>query len=89
MSLTDWMPPEHRKVIRRHIGRRLREVRLDRGCTRDDLAANLNTQESYIRGIEAGSRECSMWRYMELAALLSTTLTDLLRYVPGEYTHVD
>ncbi len=73
--------PEQRRDVRMNIGRRIRELRLARGYTQRELAEEWGAGESYFRGVESGSKDCSLWRYMGIADLFGVSLADLFVYV--------
>ncbi|CAN5382167.1 acetate metabolism transcriptional regulator RamB [soil metagenome] len=64
------------------IGRRIRQLRSDRGMTLDDLAAALERAPSQVSVIENGKRELKLGELQKLARLLGTTLDELLSPEP-------
>ena len=64
------------------IGRRIRQLRTDRGMTLDDLASALDRAPSQVSVIENGKRELKLGELQRLARALGTTLDDLLSPEP-------
>ena len=64
------------------IGRRIRQLRTDRGMTLDDLAVALDRAPSQVSVIENGKRELKLRELQKLARLLDTSLDDLLSPEP-------
>ena len=60
------------------IGRRIRQLRQDRGLTLDALASALDRAPSQVSVIENGKRELKLGELQKLARVLGTTLDDLL-----------
>lgn len=60
------------------IGRRIRQLRSDRGMTLDDLATALDRAPSQVSVIENGKRELKLGELQKLARLLGTSLDELL-----------
>jgi predicted transcriptional regulator/transcriptional regulator with XRE-family HTH domain len=64
------------------IGRRIRQLRTDRGMTLDDLATAIERAPSQVSVIENGKRELKLGELQKLARLLGTSLDDLLSPEP-------
>lgn len=64
------------------IGRRIRQLRTDRGMTLDDLAGALDRAPSQVSVIENGKRELKLGELQRLARALDTTLDELLSPEP-------
>jgi len=60
------------------IGRRIRQLRVDRGLTLDDLGAALGRAASQISVIENGKRELKLGELQKLARILGVTIDELL-----------
>ncbi len=60
------------------IGRRIRQLRSDRGLTLDTLGAALGRAPSQISVIENGKRELKLGELQKLARILGVTIDDLL-----------
>jgi transcriptional regulator with XRE-family HTH domain len=57
-------------IVRRDVGRRIRDARLDAGLSQAELAALLNRRQAYISELETGKTEPSV----TLLVILSRTL---------------
>ena len=64
------------------IGRRIRQLRSDRGVTIEELASLLERAPSQISVIENGRRELKLSELQRVARALDTTLDDLLDPAP-------
>lgn len=64
------------------IGRRIRQLRSDRGMTLEALAAALDRAPSQVSVIENGKRELKLSELQRLSRVLGTTLDDLLSPEP-------
>lgn len=60
------------------IGRRIRQLRVDRGLTLDDLGSSLGRAASQISVIENGKRELKLGELQKLARILGVTIDELL-----------
>lgn len=60
------------------IGRRIRQLRSDRGLTLDELGAALGRAASQISVIENGKREPKLSELQKIARILGVTIDDLL-----------
>jgi predicted transcriptional regulator/DNA-binding Xre family transcriptional regulator len=64
------------------VGRRIRQLRTDRGMTLDALAAELGRAPSQVSVIENGKRELKLGELQKLSRILGVTLDDLLSPEP-------
>jgi predicted transcriptional regulator/DNA-binding Xre family transcriptional regulator len=64
------------------IGRRIRQLRVDRGLTLDALATALDRAPSQVSVIENGKRELKLGELQKLARVLGTSLDELLSPEP-------
>ena len=64
------------------IGRRIRQLRLDRGLTLDDLGEAIERAASQVSVIENGKRELKLSELQRLARALGVTIDDLLDPAP-------
>lgn len=63
------------------FGKSLRELRLKRGFTQEELADRSRLHRNYIGGVERGERNISLINIIELAHALSVRPADLLKSV--------
>lgn len=61
------------------FGRRLRELRVLKGLTQEQLAAVSGLDRSYVGGVERGERNVSLLNLYRLAQALDVTLQELLK----------
>jgi predicted transcriptional regulator/DNA-binding Xre family transcriptional regulator len=61
------------------VGRRIRQLRVDRGLTLDELGAALGRAASQVSVIENGKRELKLSELQKLARILGVTVDELLR----------
>ena len=64
---------------RRILARNLRRLRLERGWSQDDLAAEARTRQALVSGIEIGAANPTLASLEKLAATLEVTLAELFR----------
>jgi len=60
------------------IGRRVREVRSDRGMSQQELAARCKTSAQYLSQIENGRKQASLQVLVAIAEVLEVSLNELL-----------
>lgn len=71
-----------------NIGDRIRELRIERGFSQDDLAIRANFSKSYIQKFEEGQREIKSSQLAQLSEALNIDITDIispLSYVSNEF----
>jgi transcriptional regulator with XRE-family HTH domain len=61
-----------------YVGARLKEIRLGRGLSQDDLAYGIPCDRSHIGQIENGKAAPTVLTILKLAVALDCELTDLL-----------
>ncbi len=61
------------------FGKRLRELRLRKGFTQEELADRAHLHRNYVGGVERGERNLSLLNIVELAHALSIRAADLLK----------
>lgn len=72
------LPREPEQVLR-DVGRRIYEVRKDRGLTQKELARRLNISEKYLQRCEAGGHRLSIVYIARIAVALGIDARELLR----------
>ena len=60
------------------IGRRIREVRAERGISQADLAERSKTTAQYLSQIENGKKQASLQVLLSVAEVLEVSLNELL-----------
>jgi len=64
--------------IVRHFAFRLREMRLARGLSQEELAGKANLHRTYVGSVERGERNISLVNVERLAKALGMTVCELL-----------
>lgn len=70
--------PKHDDVLMR-FGRRLRELRLKRGLSQQQMSADFGIDRSYISDLERGVLTCKLPMIETLAKGLRITMSELLK----------
>jgi len=65
------------QAARRILARNLRRLRLERGWSQDDLAAEAGTRQALVSAIEIGEANPTLASLEKLAATLEVTLAEL------------
>ena len=60
------------------IGKRVKEVRTEKGISQDDLAERCKTQAQYLSQIENGRKQASLQTLVSVAEVLGVSLNELL-----------
>lgn len=68
-----------REDLRAQFGRRVRELRLAKGLSQEELAEVSGLHRNYIGGIERGERNVALLNIGRLAAALGTNLVELFK----------
>ncbi len=63
------------------LGRRIRELRRERGWRQIDLAAHAELSKTHINELEAGKREVGIKALERLAHALDTTVSELMKSI--------
>lgn len=66
------------KSVQSRLGRRVRELRLAREWTQEELAGKAKKHPTYIGGIERGERNPTLKVLAQLARALGVSLNELL-----------
>ncbi len=64
------------------IGSRIRQYRIERGITQEDLAFQINTSAAYVSNIERGIKKPSLQKLSEIAEVMHVTVNDFLYSSP-------
>lgn len=65
--------------IKIRFGRRLRELRLEKGWSQETLANLAEIDRTYIPGIESGKRNVSLVVIEKLSSVFKMEISDLLK----------
>lgn len=65
--------------IKIRFGRRLRELRLEKGWSQETLANNAEIDRTYIPGIENGKRNVSLMIIEKIAIVFDHSISTLLK----------
>lgn len=71
------MEPEDPRDLQRDLGRRVAELRVERGLTQESLAEKLAVTAVYVRRIEMGRENLTLRSLARIAAILSVRTADL------------
>ena len=64
------------------IGSRIRQYRLEKGFTQEELALRINTSAQYISCIERGIKKPSLETLIGIAEVMDVTVNDFIYTVP-------
>ena len=59
-------------------GERIRQLRMEKGYTQDELAAALNINRSFVSRIETGEKGCSIDTFIQLSEIFHVSLDFLI-----------
>jgi transcriptional regulator with XRE-family HTH domain len=65
------------RLAQKQLGRRVRELRVQRGWTQEELAARAGKHWTYIGGIERGERNPTVLVLADVARAFSVGISDL------------
>ena len=71
------MDDSQQKLVKETFGRRLREVRLDKGFSQEGLALACELDRTYIGGVERGERNISLVNIHKIASALGVKAREL------------
>ena len=66
--------------IQKQFGDRIRELRLSKGLSQEELAFRVKIHRTYIGGIERGERNPSLKNIAAIANALGVTLSELFSF---------
>ncbi len=72
------------RTIEKRFGEKIRELRLSRGLSQEELAFRSNVHRTYLSGIERGKRNPSLNNIAAIAKALGVTLSQLFSFGDGE-----
>ena len=67
-------------AIKKQFGARIRELRLDKGLSQEELAFKAGVHRTYLGGIERGERNPSLKNIAAIAKALGVALPELLLF---------
>jgi transcriptional regulator with XRE-family HTH domain len=67
-------------TIQKQFGKRVRNLRLEKGLSQEELAFKVGIHRTYIGGIERGERNPSLKNIAAIAKALGVTLSDLFPF---------
>lgn len=68
------------KTIEKQFGERVRELRLAKGLSQEELAFKSGVHRTYLGGIERGERNPSLKNITAIAKALDVTLSELFLF---------
>jgi transcriptional regulator with XRE-family HTH domain len=66
--------------IKEHFGKRVRELRLARGLSQEELAFRAGVHRTYLGSIERGERNPALKNIAAIAKALDVTLSELFSF---------
>lgn len=67
-----------------NLGKRIRDIRMAKNVTASWLASKIGVSQSFISGIENGTKKCSFDNLEKICSALGITLTDFFNYEQTE-----
>ena len=71
-------------TIQKQFGQRVRELRLAKGFSQEELAFRAGIHRTYLGGIERGERNPALKNIAGIAKALDNTLRELFSFKGGE-----
>ena len=68
------------KDIEKRFGKRVRELRLAKGLSQEELSDRANMHRTYLGGIERGERNPALKNISAIAEALGVSLSELLTF---------
>ncbi len=72
------------RIARGRLAKRIRQLRLERGWSQEQLAAEANMHKNYLGGIERAERNPSLRHIAKIADALGVTILDLFALLKSE-----
>ena len=72
------------RKVEHQFGRRVRELRLARGLSQEELAFKVGIHRTYVGGVERGERNPSLKNIASIARALNITLRELFSFEDSE-----
>lgn len=72
------------RIARGRLAKRIRQLRLKRGWSQEQLAAEANIHKNYLGGIERAERNPSLRHIARIADALGVTILDLFELLKSE-----
>ena len=66
-------------MIQELVGKRIREIRKEKGFSQEDLAARADLDRTYMTSVECGRRNISIVNLYKIAKALEVSLEELFR----------
>ncbi len=60
------------------IGVRIRNIRIEKGISQEELAFRINTSAAYVSNIERGIKKPSLMKLIDISDVLHITVNDLI-----------
>lgn len=67
-------------IIQRKFGKRIQQLRKERGLTQEDLADLVEVDRSYMGFVERGERNPTLDKIIKIAKALKITLSELFDF---------
>jgi transcriptional regulator with XRE-family HTH domain len=64
------------------LGGRIREIRIEKGWTQEDLASEADIDRSYVGGVERGERNITFTMLCRVSAALECKISILTKELP-------
>ena len=76
------------ELVLRHFGRRVAEVRVERGMTQEQLAEKAEVSARYIQMVESGEENLSIKKAARLSNVLAVPLASLFSRPTGKPSRI-
>lgn len=65
--------------VHKLFGQRIKELRIEKGITQEDLAFKIGVDRSYMGFVERGERNPTLGKIVKITKVLGISLSDLFR----------